>query len=383
MNRWLLLGVCVLAPAMAGCAVEKTENPLSPSVAGPIAGVAITAPTTIDPSGGTRLRSDQQPLTLKVANATTNGVRPLTYSFQVASDQAFTNIVMSQGGIAPGDGGRTSYKLGSALTPDRGYFWRARAEDGANTGSFSATAQFFLFSPATFQAPVPVSPIGGATVTSLRPRFSFNNAARTGSPEGGVRYQVDLSDSEAFTGVVSVTVAEADGGVTSGDPQQDLPAGRQAFWRVRASDSVSTGPWSATATFRTAAAAPAPAPAPPTGTASGAACQGGLLLNPKAYFFSLIGRSEGQSANDWYTVLSGSGLAGGPGPGVRPGSANYGITQQFGAGGPRGRLFLPTNTPDDLGYYTRQVDIITDGAGGKVWTWSESSTPPYGPRSCP
>ena len=255
---------------------------------------------------------------------------------------------MSQGGIAPGDGGRTSYKLGNALTPDRGYFWRARAEDGANTGSFSATAQFFLFSPATFQTPFPCRPLAGPR----SPRCARASASITQPAPAVLRgaYAIRwISHSEAFTGVVSVTVAEADGGVTSGDPQQDFSAGRQAFWRVRASDSVSTGPWSATATFRTAAAAPTPAPAPPTGTASGAACQGGLLLNPKAYLFSLIGRSEGQSANDWYTVLSGSGLAGGPGPGVRPGSANYGITQQFGAGGPRGRLFLPTNTPDDLG----------------------------------
>ena len=52
--------------------------------------------------------------------------------------------------------------------------------------------------------------------------------------------------------------------------------------------------------------------------------------------------------------------------------------------GPRGRVFLPTETPDDLGYYTRPVDILEDTGGGRLkWTWKEWRGPAYVPRACP
>ena len=68
--RSALLPTIVLAAA-AGCGVEKSENPLSPSVAGPIAGVEITAPRPVEPSNGTKLKHSQQPVKLMVENATT------------------------------------------------------------------------------------------------------------------------------------------------------------------------------------------------------------------------------------------------------------------------------------------------------------------------
>ena len=40
----------VLFAGAAGCGVEKSENPLSPSVAGPIAGVQISAPRAAEPA---------------------------------------------------------------------------------------------------------------------------------------------------------------------------------------------------------------------------------------------------------------------------------------------------------------------------------------------
>jgi hypothetical protein len=80
-----------------------------------------------------------------------------------------------------------------------------------------------------------------------------------------------------------------------------------------------------------------------------------------------------------------SGIPEGLGPWQKPApnASHYGITQQSGAGGPRGRLFLPTETPDDLGYFTRPVDILEDAGGGRLtWTWREWSGPAYVPRAC-
>ena len=91
MTRTLLrlcIGVFVLAPLVA-CESEKSANPLSPTVAGPIPGVNITPPKPLEPGNGWRLKGDKQPVTLLLENASSNGVRPLSYVFEVATDAAF------------------------------------------------------------------------------------------------------------------------------------------------------------------------------------------------------------------------------------------------------------------------------------------------------
>lgn len=82
------------------------------------------------------------------------------------------------------------------------------------------------------------------------------------------------------------------------------------------------------------------------------------------WFFTGIGRSMGQSATDWEAVMSACGLPPGYGPGIVPTAAMpyFAFTQQF-SGGPKGRMFLPSNTPDELGYYTRCMQYLDDAAG--------------------
>lgn len=109
-------------------------------------------------------------------------------------------------------------------------------------------------------------------------------------------------------------------------------------------------------------------------------CHDGRLTDPRAYFFSLVGRAPGDPAGDYVGVLAQVGLRQGPGVGVRAGDDHYGLTQQIAAEGPRGVIFLPTDLPDENGYYTRQV-LVVDGAS---WTWVERfpSRPPYAARPC-
>src|SRR5215212_4926553 len=90
--------------ALPGCEAQKSSNPLSPSVAGPIAGVQITAPKLVEPGQGFKYKESQQPIKLVIENATTTGVRPLTYIFEVASDSEFTSKVFARSGVPPGDG---------------------------------------------------------------------------------------------------------------------------------------------------------------------------------------------------------------------------------------------------------------------------------------
>jgi hypothetical protein len=250
----------VAALAAGACQVAKSSNPLTPTVAGPIPGVTITAPRIMQPSTGSRISAEQQPIALTVGNASTSGVRPLSYGFDVAADAGFTNKVFTRDGIVPGDGGQTTLRLPDALASGRSYFWRARAQDGANTGPYTAAADFNVFTPVVINAPVLISPVNDVTINSLRPRFSFSNASRSG-PAGAITYAVQVSDTPSFSSVAVWTVAEQ-AGQTNLDAPIDLPAGTQFFWRVLASDPTTRGPFSATASFRTPVPVVTP---PPTG----------------------------------------------------------------------------------------------------------------------
>lgn len=114
------------------------------------------------------------------------------------------------------------------------------------------------------------------------------------------------------------------------------------------------------------------------------------------YFFWLIGRQIGQPANDWIAVMTrayswhGQSLMipPGVGPGIiqPPDAPFYGLTQQY-SGQPKARVFLPTRTPDDLGYYTKCMQYLDDdpsGNGGFVWAWFLAGPPnTYAPVTGP
>ena len=48
-----------LVGAHLGCAIDRSENPLSPTVAGPIAGVEISAPRPLEPTAGEQISGDR------------------------------------------------------------------------------------------------------------------------------------------------------------------------------------------------------------------------------------------------------------------------------------------------------------------------------------
>src|SRR5262249_39682710 len=164
--------------ALSGCEASKSSNPLSPSVAGPIPGVEISAPKMLEPLAGQRIAVDRQPITLLIENSSSNGVRPLTYSFEIATDAAFNSRVFTRESIAPGGGGRTSLRLPDPLAAERTYFWRVRALDGANESAWASASRFDIFTPIVIEAPALVSPGINVTINTLRPRFTWNDVAR-------------------------------------------------------------------------------------------------------------------------------------------------------------------------------------------------------------
>ena len=271
MFRSVLTGLvlCAVALSLTACEATKSSNPLSPTVAGPIPGVNITVPKPVDPTVGSQIAVNSQPVTLTVENASTSGVRPLSYLFEVATDSSFTNKVFTRDSVAPGDGGRTTLKLPDPLATGHTYYWRARAQDGANTGAYSTAVNFNVFTPIVINAPAPQAPAPNATLTTIRPVFTVTNATHSG-PVGQITYQFELSDSAAFTKVIAVLNSPETASTTSVTSTVDLVPGVNYFWRARAADPTTTGPYSTPLGFViTLPVAPVPPPAPPSGGGGG------------------------------------------------------------------------------------------------------------------
>src|SRR5438445_6478369 len=197
-----VMGLLAAVLALSACEASKSSNPLSPSVAGPIPGVEISAPRMLEPQAGQRISVERQPITLLIENSSSSGVRPLTYTFEIATDAAFNTRVFTRESIAPGEGGRTSLRLPDPLATGRTYFWRVKALDGANESAWANAAQFDIFTPIVIDAPALVSPGINATIDTLRPRFTWTNAVRSG-PVGAVTYLIEVADSDAFTNKIA------------------------------------------------------------------------------------------------------------------------------------------------------------------------------------
>jgi len=260
MKRCSRLVTSVAAAALvaaSACEVVKSENPLSPSIAGPIPGVEITPPRPLEPPTGRTFKPKEQPVTLTFENASTSGVRPLYYRLELAADAGFTSMLFTNPSLTPGGDGRTSLTLTDTLPTDRTYYWRVRAEDGANTGPFAAVTHFVVLAPVIIQPPGPLEPIGNGAVTTTTAVLRVANASRTG-PAGPITYRFEVARDAGFTQLVAAANVGEQAGQTSWSTA--VAYSTSYFWRVKASDPDESSPWSALVAFSTTAAPPAPTP---------------------------------------------------------------------------------------------------------------------------
>ena len=73
--------------------------------------------------------------------------------------------------------------------------------------------------------------------------------------------------------------------------------------------------------------------------------------------------------------MSQAGIPPGFGPGVQANASSplFGLTQQW-SNGPKARIFLPSATADENGYFTRCIRSFSDAPGGThgvdfLWSW--------------
>jgi hypothetical protein len=330
-------------------------------------GVVITTPKLLEPANGWELDNNRQPVRLMLENSSSNGPRPLTYIFEVASDGAFANVVFSRGGVPPGDEGRTTIQMSDRLPTGVAFFWRAKAEDGANSSTYSAPVSFSIITPVLIDAPVPLSPINGTEIPTNQPTFRMRNPARSG-PAGALVYQLQVGPHEAFASPIAVYQIAEQPNETQFSAPLALPFSQTFFWRARLFDTGSSGvigPWSAAQAFRTGTAPATPAPGP-SGPAPGGPC---ISSNPESIVACERSRYGHMSSGQMLAMLTATakslnanGIGGGP----------FGILRK--AGGTNCGGYSCDIICAGQGTGQRQWDVLSDiqGAQGPMWLGPET-----------
>jgi hypothetical protein len=258
-----VMGVAA-AVLLSACQVQKSANPLSPQVAGPIAGVEISSPALLEPGQDWELRTRDQPIKLLFQNANSNGERPLTYAFELAADAAFKNVVFARTGVQPDPGPETRFQLPDRLAAGT-YWWRTRAEDGANASPYSAVKSFNVLAEVVLAPPIPSTPKNGALLSDITPDFRVKAGARSGVTDD-LEYIVQISNNSSFTSIAAIFTTKESWPETHIDNGYSFLHDRTYYWRVRAwhtADGSEFSNWSATQTFKTPKPPADPPPPPP------------------------------------------------------------------------------------------------------------------------
>lgn len=252
-SKFLALGLFALCSLVA---CEK-KSPTAPEIGGASStaasadarvGVTQAAPTPISPEDNQNVANSRQPVTLTVSNglSTVAGKAP-TYTFEIATDNAFANIVFSKADVAEGTNNRTSVTA-SRLTADTVYYWRARTVVSGAAGPNSKIRAFKIGPVVTIQAPLNNAPANAAT-TGIPVQLSVINSARTG-PAGALHYEFEVSTNQNFEPVFYQVIIPEQNSTTAANVG-GLTQGVTYFWHARAIDNTNdiTTPWGNTRQF--------------------------------------------------------------------------------------------------------------------------------------
>ena len=203
-----------------------------------------TAPVPDTPAPGSRVASRQPVLTVR--NAIDPERQPLTYEFRLGADEAVTQVVASQSGVAEGLG-FTGWNPGATLDEDGVYYWTARARTAGDAPEdFSPWSEPVSFrvdlanEPPT--APRPLRPVDGVAVATREPALVVENAA---DPEGeplAYRFEIDAQPTLDSPARQASPPLPPGAGETSWTPPLPLDENTLYYWRAHASDAFAETP---------------------------------------------------------------------------------------------------------------------------------------------
>ncbi len=165
-----------------------------------------------------------------------SAVGAATYRVQIASDPAFSTIIIDQAGIAT-----TSYTVSPPLGTSSPYYWHVNATNVGGTGPYSIASSFttLLAAPAV---PTLLSPANLATNVSPIPTLSWNPVL------GATSYAVQVATDAGFG---SLVVDQAGVTGTSFNVSVPLAPGTIHYWKVNSTNSGGTSVYSGAWSFTT------------------------------------------------------------------------------------------------------------------------------------
>lgn len=268
MRKITLLGLAGIVAGSLACDVgfEKSASPLSPSIAGPLPGVAISPPYPREPVNGVEVLTTSLPVKLTVENSQSNSPRPFWYVIEIAKDSTFSTKLYSSEKVSPDPSGRTTHTVPGQFPDGVTYYWRAQAQDGANSSEYSTVVHFQVVQPTVIDPPVPASPIGGATTPNRSPDFVVTNG-RVSGPAGVVTYYFEVANDAGFGSMAATGATTRSGGATTSINLGQLAENKTFYWRAYGSNGKVTSARSVVQTFKTPVSSSGPwvPPPPPPG----------------------------------------------------------------------------------------------------------------------
>lgn len=205
-----------------------------------------TAPVISSPTGGTAVAQLTPPLV--IGNSADPDSGNLTYNFEMASDESFTDMVASATGIPSGEGS-TSWQVPVNLQENAWYYWRAQADDWLVEGQWSAVARFLVNTANDApSAPVVMAPANGSSVAALEAGIAAANAADPDSPSLTYYFELDRVPNFDSAGILR-SGATAQGEGSTSWQTGGLVDNTRYYLRVKASDGTADGPWSDVTSF--------------------------------------------------------------------------------------------------------------------------------------
>ncbi|MBI1929079.1 hypothetical protein HYR99_33140 [Candidatus Poribacteria bacterium] len=173
-----------------------------------------------------------------------------SYSVQIATEDQFKNVVVTQPNLKP-----TEWAVPAGKLAPGKHFWRVNATGVTGTGEWSTPWTFSLVPPSP---PALTTPADGAKFVDALPTLKWTFS------QGADSYSVQIAKDESFNTVV---MEQRNLTVTAWSvPSGKLTSGKH-FWRVNATGVTGTGEWSTPWTFSLVPPSPPALIAPADGAA--------------------------------------------------------------------------------------------------------------------
>ncbi len=166
-----------------------------------------------------------------LANAIDADDDALTYAFEIYEDSLMNQMVADIGEWPQGNGGVTSWTPPVSLTEDATYYWRGRADDSFESGSWTPLASFWVNADNQMPSAVDLlSPADGAGLEYSNPKLVWTPATDN-DPYDRVQYTLYYSSDSTFAQGAVIPGLDTTAYVV--DP---LPPAAAYYWKVVACD---------------------------------------------------------------------------------------------------------------------------------------------------